>query len=450
MASVYTVKQINSYIQYMFTQDFVLARVCVKGEVSNLKYHTSGHIYFSLKDESGVLACVMFARDRKGLNFRMENGQSVSVSGSIRVYERDGKYQLYAREIVSDGGGDLYRQFEERKAKLAEIGLFEDIYKKPIPKYATKIGIVTAATGAAIQDICNIAARRNPYVELYLYNALVQGEGAAASVAKGIRALDAMHLDVLIVGRGGGSAEDLWAFNEEEVAYAIFGCGTPVISAVGHETDVTIADFVADRRAPTPSAAAELAVFEYEKFAERLAEAERKLSAGLRRSVNLSRARADALGARLAARNPAHQLAARRQYLDTLAARLGALSPIYIIRERRQQLDTLRMRLMGVSPQYQIDVRTQQLDVLAEEFEDRIREMISEKRQRLLLDAQKLDDLSPLKRLSQGYVFAEDRDGKPVGSTLALAPEDELKIYFKDGTALARVEEVDVYSEDKL
>lgn len=230
MKNVYSVGQVNTYIKNMFAQDFMLKRISVKGEVSNCKYHSSGHIYFTLKDGVGAISAVMFSGSRRGLTFAMKEGDKVVVTGSIEVYERDGKYQLYAREIELAGAGNLYLKFETLKRELEEMGMFDASYKKPIPKYAKRVGIVTAPTGAAIQDIRNIASRRNPYVQLILYPALVQGEGAAASVVNGIRALDALGVDVMIVGRGGGSIEDLWAFNEEIVARAIFACETPVIS----------------------------------------------------------------------------------------------------------------------------------------------------------------------------------------------------------------------------
>ena len=277
MAGVYSVTQVNSYIKNMFTQDFLLRRIAVKGEVSNCKYHSSGHIYFTLKDSGGTLSAVMFAGQRRGLSFRLSEGQQVVVKGTVDVYERDGKYQLYASEIELSGRGDLYLRFEKLLRELEEMGMFAAQYKKPIPRYAKTVGIVTAPTGAAIRDIMNISARRNPYVQLILYPALVQGAGAKESIVRGIRTLDAMGLDVLIVGRGGGSIEDLWAFNEEAVARAIFACRTPVISAVGHETDVTISDYVADLRAPTPSAAAELAVFDYFQFQSELTARKQKL-----------------------------------------------------------------------------------------------------------------------------------------------------------------------------
>ena len=269
MKNVYSVGQVNTYIKNMFAQDFMMQRISVKGEVSNCKYHSSGHIYFTLKDAVGTISAIMFAGNRKGLSFPMKEGDKVIVTGSIEVYERDGKYQLYAREIALDGAGNLYLKFEALKRELEEMGMFAPEYKKPIPKYIRRLGIVTAPTGAAVQDIRNIAKRRNPYVQLILYPALVQGDGAVNSIINGIHALDALGVDVIIVGRGGGSIEDLWAFNEEEVARAIFECETPVISAVGHETDTTIADYVADMRAPTPSAAAELAVFDYQAALER-------------------------------------------------------------------------------------------------------------------------------------------------------------------------------------
>ena len=226
LKNVYTVKQVNAYIKNMFTQDFMLNRLYVKGEVSNCKYHPSGHIYFSLKDESGTIACVMFAGSRSGLSFRMQEGQQVVVLGSVSVYERDGRYQMYAREIILDGAGELYLKFEALKKELEEMGMFAQEYKRPIPQFV-KVGIVTASSGAAVRDIINIAARRNPYVQLILCPAKVQGEGAAESIVQGIRMLEEQDVDVMIVGRGGGSIEDLWAFNEEEGARAIFlraGC----------------------------------------------------------------------------------------------------------------------------------------------------------------------------------------------------------------------------------
>ena len=288
MRNVYTVKQVNAYIKNMFTQDFMLNRIYIKGEVSNCKYHTSGHLYFSLKDESGTIACVMFAGQRSGLSFRMQEGQQVIVLGSVSVYERDGRYQVYAKEIVLDGAGLLYEKFIKLKKELEEMGMFAPEYKKPIPKYVRTVGVVTAPTGAAVRDIINITRRRNPYVQILLYPALVQGDGASESVVRGIRALEEAKVDVMIVGRGGGSIEDLWAFNEEMVARAVFECSVPVISAVGHETDTTIIDYVADLRAPTPSAAAELAICNYRELLETIRTEWERMHRSMRRKLEVA------------------------------------------------------------------------------------------------------------------------------------------------------------------
>ena len=391
--NVYSVRQVNAYIKNMFVQDFMLNRIYVKGEVSNCKYHTSGHIYFSLKDESGAIACVMFAGERRtGLTFRMQEGQKVIVLGSVSVYERDGRYQLYAREILPDGEGDLYRRYEQLKRELEEMGMFSPEYKQPIPFYNRKIGIVTAPTGAAIRDIMNISRRRNPYVQLILYPALVQGEQAAESIVKGIQTLDAYGVDVMIVGRGGGSIEDLWAFNEEIVARAIFECRTPVISAVGHETDTTIADYVADLRAPTPSAAAELAVVDYRQLVESVRIFKNQLADRVEQKIVRNRDRARYLQARLLQASPQYQLREKRQY--------------------------------------------------AADLNDKMRQAFSDKdrRHRLALYAERLDGCSPLKKLQQGYSYTESPDGKALTSITQVKEGDAVTIHVTDGTVVARTE----------
>jgi exodeoxyribonuclease VII large subunit len=392
-ANVYSVAQVNSYIKNMFAQDFALRSIYVRGEVSNCKYHTSGHIYFTLKDASGTLAAVMFAGSRSGLKFRLAEGQKIIAGGSISVYERDGKYQLYARDIVLDGIGDLYQRFEELRDRLQEMGMFAKEYKQPIPAYASRVGIVTAQTGAAIRDIINISSRRNPYVQLYLYPALVQGEGAADSVVHGIRTLDAMGLDVLIVGRGGGSIEDLWAFNEEKVAYAIFNCKTPVISAVGHETDVTIADYVADLRAPTPSAAAELAVYDVRALLLKLDESQQRLG-------------------------------------RLMEQQIGA------VRSRTLQF---QLKLKILDPGHQLDVKRQQLMDAENRLEDTMRRRIESYRHMLALTAARLDGLSPLKKLKDGFAFVTDERHLPVNSVSCVEPGDMLDIRLADGSIAAQV-----------
>lgn len=392
--NVYTVGQVNTYIKNMFTQDFLLHRVCVKGEVSNCKYHTSGHIYFTLKDAAGTISGVMFAGNRRGLAFRMKEGDRVVVTGSIEVYERDGKYQLYAKEITLDGEGDLYLRYEALKHELEEMGMFAQEYKKPIPRYVKRVGIVTASTGAAIQDIRNIASRRNPYVQLILYPALVQGEGAAESIVNGIHALDLLGVDVMIVGRGGGSIEDLWAFNEEIVARAIFECETPVISAVGHETDTTIADYVADLRAPTPSAAAELAVYDVERLMQDIASCENRLNRLMKNQAVLSKNRLLSYAARLKVLSPEYQLSSKKQYAAELEDRLG---------------------------------RT-------------MRDVLNQKRHRMELLARDMDGLSPLKKLSQGFSFVSDMEGKNLSGVDQVETGDHIKIQMTNGCLEATVD----------
>ena len=400
--NVYSVAQVNRYIKNMFTQDFMLNRIYVKGEVSNCKYHTSGHIYFSLKDESGAIACVMFAGDRRsGLAFRMQEGQKVIVLGSVSVYERDGRYQLYAREIMPDGEGDLYRQFELLKKDLEEMGMFAQEFKQPIPFYSRTIGIVTAPTGAAIRDIMNISRRRNPYVQLVLYPALVQGEQAADSIVRGIRTLDQYGVDVIIAGRGGGSMEDLWAFNEEKVARAIFECRTPIISAVGHETDTTIADYVADLRAPTPSAAAELAVTDYWQ-----------LMSGL------------------------------ELYRNQLADRLEQK-----IHNDRQRAEYLRLRLLQASPEYQLREKKQYAADLEERLKRSMDQKLTDRKHKIALYAERLDGVAPLKKLQQGYSYTEASDGKALRSVSQVAPSDLLLIHVTDGTIQAEVKEWTEYGK---
>lgn len=400
MRNVYSVKQVNAYIKNMFTQDFMLNRIYIKGEVSNCKYHTSGHIYFSLKDESGSIACIMFAGQRSGLAFRMQDGQQVIVLGNVTTYERDGKYQLYAKEIILDGAGLLYEKFEALKRELGEMGMFAAEYKQPIPKFAKKIGIVTAPTGAAIRDIMNISARRNPYVQLILYPALVQGDGAAASIVKGIEMLDKHGVDVIIVGRGGGSIEDLWAFNEEPVARAIFNCRTPIISAVGHETDTTIADYVADMRAPTPSAAAELAVFEYQALENYMEEMHLKLKKALFQKLQIERMK-----------------------LERYRLKMNYLHPKMKLREKQQR---------------------------SVEIEQKLRNTMEKKlnlaKQRLAIQIERMKGASPLAKLNQGFSYVASENGNVVKSIDQVQPKDRLTIYMTDGIVKAKVE--DTMKED--
>lgn len=395
MNHVYSVSQINQYIKNMFQSDYALNNIYIKGEVSNCKYHTSGHIYFTLKDEKGGIACVMFSSHRSGLAFRLQEGQSIIVLGSVNVYERDGKYQLYAREIILDGLGILYAKFEQLKNELEEEGLFDPIYKREIPAFPKRIGIVTAKTGAAIRDIMNIANRRNPYVQLILYPALVQGDGATTSIVNGIHALDRYGVDTIIVGRGGGSIEDLWAFNEEIVARAIFNCSTPIISAVGHETDTTIADFVADLRAPTPSAAAELAVTPVRDLYEKIEYYNKVLNNTVSSKILFLRGK-----------------------LENYHIKLEHLSPIYQIRQNRQQLMDFEEKLQVL-------------------MQSRVRE----KKHELALYAERFDGLSPIKKLSQGFAYVSDDTGRIVKRMDDVKISDQITIAVTDGDIIAKVEE---------
>ena len=401
MASVYSVGQVNAYIKNMFNADFALNNIYIKGEISNCKYHTSGHIYFTLKDSTGVISAVMFAGNRKGLKFKLEEGQKVIALGSVSVYERDGKYQLYAKQIILEGTGLLYQRFEQLKTQLEEMGLFDKMYKKPIPKYATKVGICTASTGAAIQDIINISKRRNPFVQLYLYPCLVQGQGAAVDIVNAIRCLDPMDLDVIIVGRGGGSIEDLWAFNEEIVAKAIFDCDTPVISAVGHETDFTIADFVADMRAPTPSAAAELAVFDYSEFMEK--------------QLNYSRLLFSSID---------NKLKIYRKSLKSYETSVNLFSPVNQLQSRRQYSDELMTKL-------------------SKELND----VLNDRKHKLQIYAERLNGMSPLNKISKGFAYVTDGNKKPLTSVSQVKADDEMSLIIKDGTIKAKV--VEVFQESK-
>ena len=397
MKSVYSVSQVNSYIKNMFTQDFVLNSIYIKGEVSNCKYHTSGHIYFSLKDKGGVISGVMFAGNRGGLNFTLKEGQNVIVLGSVSVYEKSGSYQVYAKQIMLDGAGQLYQKYEELKKELEEMGMFDIMYKQPIPKYATKIGICTASTGAAIQDIRNISSRRNPYVQLYLYPAIVQGENAAASIVQGLRYLDEMDMDVIIVGRGGGSIEDLWAFNEEAVARTIFNMKTPVISAVGHETDTTIADYVADLRAPTPSAAAELAVFDYNEFKNKLFQYKRTLENKLEREIQKNRILVKNYEARVNYASPKNQLLTKRQYVDELFTKMENLFKNKLTNDKHT------------------------LGILAE----------------------RLNGLSPLNKLSNGYAYITDDNLHTITSVGQIDVGEKVLLNLKDGKVTSVVEKIE-------
>ena len=394
--SIYTVAQVNSYIKNMFTQDYLLSSVSVKGEVSNCKYHSSGHIYFTLKDKQSVIACVMFSGNRRGLSFSLQEGMQVIVSGRVDTYERDGKYQLYASRITQDGLGELYEKFAQLKIELEERGLFAPEYKQEIPTNARVIGVVTAPTGAAVRDIISVAKGRDPYIQIVLYPAIVQGVNAAPSIVKGIKALEAYGVDTIIVGRGGGSIEDLWAFNEEIVAQAIFDCSIPIISAVGHETDVTISDYVADARAETPSAAAAMATSDAAGFESMLNGYENALRMNMHHKLELWRHRLDNEAARIAKKSPESKLQEMRFYLIQTGDKLSNIMH-HRLEEMSHKLAMLITNLQGVSP---------------------------------------------LEKLSQGYTFTENEEGKCVSDVTSIKIGDRIRVHAKNGRIDATVDGV--------
>lgn len=417
MPGIYSVTQINNYIKNLFSRDFCLQRVTVKGEVSNCKYHPAGHIYFTLKDENAAINCCMFKSSTPGLSFRLSNGQLIEASGQITVYEKGGTYELYVRSAVLSGTGDLYERFLRLKNELEEMGMFDAVYKKPIPQYAGRIGIVTAETGAAIRDIVNVSLRRNPYVDLYLMPCLVQGENAAKDIAAAIRRIDACGMDVLIVGRGGGSIEDLWAFNEEVVARAIFECRTPVISAVGHETDFTIADFVSDLRAPTPSAAAELANFDFNIFESQMEGYRQGMERILYHRLNVAKANLAAGKARVNAAGPFERLNRMRESIPDITEKMEMILSGKI--GRLQSKNELLTQRLSVS----------------------MNNKLLECRHRLMMDAGKLDALSPLKKISGGYGYLMSEKGA-VRSTSDVNSGDRITAFVCDGKIIGTVNEV--------
>ena len=395
--------QVNRYIRQLIGEDMALSHICVKGEVSGCKYHSSGHVYFTIKDAGSSLSCILFASDRRGLPFRMTDGMSVAVYGSIGVFEQAGRYQLYARQIMQDGIGALYEAYEALKRKLDAEGLFDQEHKKPLPAYPSVLGIVTSKTGAALQDILNISLRRNPWLQIVLCPALVQGDGAPASIISAIRRLDAYGVDVMIVGRGGGSIEDLWAFNDESLARAVYECRTPVVSAVGHETDTTIMDFAADLRAPTPSAAAELAVPDM---------------AGIFASLHASRSILDRR---------------MRGILDR--------------DQRRVQAAGKSLRLL--SPAQKLLELKQGLMYRQEKLERGMSRLLEEKKSRFALQMQRLEGVSPMRQLERGYAFVADQEGRGITGAASVSVGDLLQITVTDGQIRARTEEIVLQEADK-
>lgn len=391
---VLSITQLNTYIQGKLDGDPMLGAVAVRGEISNYKLYPSGHHYFTLKDESSALKCVMFKGNATRLRFRPENGMKVLAMGKVSVFPRDGAYQLYCNAMAMDGVGDLYAAFEQLKKKLASQGLFDQAHKKPIPKFPGTIGIITSSAGAAIHDMLRILRKRYPLTKVRLIPVRVQGAEAPGEIASAIRYANYYKLaDLLIVGRGGGSIEDLWAFNDELVAHAIYQSDIPVISAVGHEPDVTISDFVADLRAATPSNAAELAVPDRESLSQTL--------------DAMSTAMASALN---------RQLRSARQHLNVLSRSAALQSPTGYLEQRRQSLSGLKTRLVSAQSQN-----------------------ISLKKHRYVALTSKLDAMSPLKVLTRGYAITQKDDGTMLRSVSQVSAGDSILIRLQDGALIARI-----------
>ena len=389
-----TVTQLNKYLKDRFDEDENLGAILVKGEISNFKSHYTGHLYFTLKDESSLIKCIMFKSYAERLAFKPKDGMKVMVFGAVSVFERDGVYQIYVKSMMEDGMGDLHEQFEQLKAKLEKEGLFDEAHKKSIPLYPKVVGVLTSQTGAVIRDIINVSTRRNPNVYIRLLPVPVQGPGAAEQIAEKIKIMNEKKIaDVLIIGRGGGSLEDLWPFNEEIVARAIYESELPIISAVGHETDFTIADFVADLRAPTPSAAAELAVPDVYELKQKINNYQNRCRMSLKKQVELMRLR----------------------YEKCMKSRVFT-DPMRRIRDMDVTLDSYVQRLEIKIKNIQKDSQTSYVELVT-----------------------KLDTLSPLKTLTRGYSLTE-KNGKIVKSVAELKSDDKIKLRFMDGEKIAIIE----------
>ena len=412
---IYSVTEINNYIKLLMLKDSVLSSVKISGEVSNCKYHSSGHIYFTLKDPSGQIACVMFAGKRpQGLKFQLQEGMSIVATGSITVYERDGKYQLYADRIEQTGIGELFEKFEKLKAKLQAEGLFDNAHKKQIPAYISRLGVITASTGAALQDIIKIAKSRNPYIQIIVYPAQVQGRGAAKTLIAGIHAMDKVKPDVIIIGRGGGSFEDLFEFNDEELARVIYDCDIPVISAVGHEVDFSICDYVSDLRAPTPSAAAELAVYMISDVESKMVD----YHAGLLRCM-------------------LDRIEDTRNALERYRDKLGIIN--HQIDRDKSRSEQYRLMLGKLSPRNTINNYRFRSDKIKDALDHDLSDKLSEAKHRLAVIATVLDSISPVKSLQRGYSYTTDAEGHNISSISDVSTGDRLKIRVTDGTIDAEV-----------
>jgi exodeoxyribonuclease VII large subunit len=433
-ARIFSVKEITRYIRMKLESDGLLADVWLRGEISNFTHHTSGHMYFTLKDEASRIKCVMFAAHNRRLPFTPRDGTKVIARGSVTVYERDGNYQFYVTQMQPDGIGSLYLAFEQLKRKLEAEGLFDPARKRPLPRFPRTIGVVTSPTGAAIRDILTTLGRRYPQAKVALVPVLVQGEGAAPSIVRAIELLNRLgEADVMIVGRGGGSIEELWAFNEEIVARAIAASRIPVISAVGHETDFTIADFVADLRAPTPTAAAELAVPHVLELKETLEHLKRRMRGALAAAVESRRQRLERIRRSPVLLYPRRYLLAHAERLDRAAERLRERMRNRAGRSR-QRLLAVRARLAAAHPGGRSALAAARRREAERRLAAAMRSAVKDGRQRLALAMRQLDALSPLKVMMRGYSLVYDeREERLIRSIRDVQPGDMVKVRLADG-----------------
>jgi exodeoxyribonuclease VII large subunit len=431
---VLTVRELTRYIKMKLESDELLQGVWVQGEISNFTHHTSGHMYFTLKDKDARIKCVMFASYNQRLPFRPKEGMKVLACGNVSVYERDGQYQFYVVEMQPDGIGSLYLAFEELKRRLEREGLFDPARKRPIPKFPRAVGVITSPTGAAVRDIVTTLGRRMPSVPVVLDPVLVQGKHAAPSIVRAIERMNELgEVDVLIVGRGGGSLEELWAFNEEIVARSIRASRIPVISAVGHETDFTIADFAADLRAATPTAAAELAVPHHLEVRRALHQYELRLRNGLANQAARKRERLQRLMRSPFFMYPRQHLLQPAERLDRLRDRLRHAAQARLNLERERLMYAER-RLAAVSPQEQARLARERLGGLGRRLEQAARNAVKDSRRRFLAATRHLDALSPLKTMQRGYGLVYDEaEARLVKSVRDVQPGDLVKVRLADG-----------------
>ncbi|MGG1443830.1 exodeoxyribonuclease VII large subunit [Brevibacillus laterosporus] len=445
-AEVMSVAELNRYVKRMMEGDLRLADVWIRGEISNFTHHHSGHMYFTLKDKDSRLKIVMFASYNRFLTFIPKNGTKAIVRGSISVFERDGAYQLYARELQPDGIGALFLAYEQLKEKLQQEGLFASERKRALPRFPKTIGVVTSPTGAAIRDIITTLKRRYPQAGIMLAPAIVQGVEAPASIIRAIRNINQYQVDVMIVGRGGGSIEELWAFNDEAVARAIVASQVPVISAVGHETDFTIADFVADMRAATPTAAAELAVPHYLEWMERIKQLDHRLARALQTQLQEKRTHLQRLQQSYGLKNPLRRVEERRQRIDEVTLRLSAIMKMKVVR-KREQVRHVKQRLKQIRLERQVEEKRVQINRMQSQLTQHMKQKTERSRQAWLALVQHLDALSPLKVMQRGFSLSYKGDTL-IKSVEGIEVGDQLMIRYQDGKIMTTVTDIERKEEN--